>query len=242
LNLSGSDESVSSPESGISESGFSPESPVDLDAFIRSLQAEEPQRLVEERFYRGVPEKNETPSIFSRKDLYDQLGEMVLNRAPHKLHVMQMVAGLRSDLAAVRENLSEEAYQSIWGEFNKQLDHFRSLFEDLGVPTIIWEKCGIVHYVNPSYKELTGFCDSIPTHVSNFSFFNLLSNDGFANLMDVILNNLGTEKRKESWSIPCGMKVVSTGDFVQGTMCVTVKRDILGMPLLFVSNFLPSLL
>ena len=76
-------------------------------------------------------------------------------------------------MTTIRENLKEDIFYSIWEEFNKELDHLRNLFDELGIPTILWERCGIIHYSNKAYQELTGFSLSLPTNIFEFGIYNV---------------------------------------------------------------------
>jgi PAS domain-containing protein len=48
---------------------------------------------------------------------------------------------------------------------------YRKLLEPLASPTIIYDRSGVIHYVNPAYRVLTGFSYTLPTERTEFAFF-----------------------------------------------------------------------
>jgi len=91
------------------------------------------------------------------------------------------------------------------------------------------------------YIELTGFNDRVPTAIEDLAFGNQLSVGGFRSYIDALTHiflNTGN-LRNDSFTFACGIKVANVSNYLEGTMCVTVKRDIIGLPLIFMGNFLP---
>jgi len=190
---------------------------------------------------------NHTPmSSFSRLDFFHKVQMILRRRLPEKLFMFDAILASRDRAAKIREGLKPEAIAEIVRSFDMYLTQYSKVFDQLGVPSIIWEKAGVIHYVNKAYVELTGFDSSgLPTLVDEFAFSEELSGEGLRAYFDgmaQVFMNVGPATYKDTFTFRTGLRVVScsTPDtFVDGVMCVTITRDFVGLPLLFVGNFLP---
>ena len=54
----------------------------------------------------------------------------------------------REQLAKIREGLTEEAVLTMRRDFDAYLTTFSTVFDQLGIPSLIWEQNGIIHYVS----------------------------------------------------------------------------------------------
>eukprot|EP01114_Cavostelium_apophysatum_P007424 TRINITY_DN1951_c0_g1_i1.p1 TRINITY_DN1951_c0_g1~~TRINITY_DN1951_c0_g1_i1.p1 ORF type:complete len:649 (-),score=121.09 TRINITY_DN1951_c0_g1_i1:103-2049(-) len=249
----------------------------------------------------------ETPSILTnytwtagyidaiRKRLSTQESELFANR----------FLGIREELLMCQQNLTKEAVRLILQDFDMYLNVFRNTFDQVSVPTIIWEQIGVIHYANGAYREMTGFSQNTPTPRENFSIvqefsppalreyisrtLDLFANTEMASMMfsgGVLLrgnaavqaSSSGTSNIDSpnsassppqssssdnnsptiSGASPASVSTTSASNssggrsnlsgqqvsrerFVEGTICVSVKRDFIGFPLLFVGHFMPTL-
>jgi len=190
----------------------------------------------------GIPEKNETPSTFSRVEFFYKMKENLQKRLPEKLFLFEKAMAFREQLAKIREGLTEEAVLTMRRDFDTYLTTFSAVFDQLGVPSLIWERCGVIHYVSKGYVELTGFNDPVPTNLADLAFAQQLSTDGLRGYVDgisqIFLYTGGTI-RNDTFTFPSGIKIAGSSNYIEGTMCVTIKRDMIGLPLIFIGNFLP---
>jgi len=189
-------------------------------------------------------ERNETPSsTFSRLDFYDKMRENMMKRIPEKVVVFERAMALREQLSKIREELTEEIVLAMTRDFDTYLTTFSTVFDQLGVPSIIWERCGVIHYVSKGYVELTGFNDPLPTNVDDLAFSEQLSNDGLRIYVDGITQTFffkpGSLLRNDTFTFPTGIKIAGCNSYVDGIMCVTIKRDMIGLPLIFIGHFIP---
>jgi len=214
--------------------------PFELD-FLEDLFLSKPFENVEPPVQKI--EKNETPSTFSRADSCVKLHEILIRKLPDKAALIDANAlPMHNQLVAIREGLNPEAVMEIMRSFETYITNFGGLFNELGTPSLIWERSGIIHYMNQAYLDLTGFNSPIPTPVDDFAFIEALSNEGLGKYVDC-LTQLFLSGRPaalvDTFTFSTGIKAAGSG-WIQGTMCFTVKRDLLGLPLVFVGNFLPA--
>jgi len=189
-------------------------------------------------FYRGALLPNETPSTFCRQEIFEKLIDYIKQRTPEKAELAELLLRkLRAQMEKIREYLSAENAQSMWSDFGLHLRYYSECFDGLGIPSIIWERCGIVHYCNPAYLELTQFDLKIPTQYNELAFHKQLSDEGLSNFMDGAFQIMGNSG-KNSWQFRTGLRIAGSNRFVQGVLCITIKRDFMELPLIFLGNFL----
>jgi len=188
----------------------------------------------------GQPEKNETPSTFSRPEYYNKMKETFQRRLPDKMLVVEKALNFRQQLVKIRESLTEDAVLSMRRDFDTYLTTFSAVFDQLGIPSLIWERCCVIHYISKGYNELTGFNNPLPTAIEDMAFTEQLSTDGFRGYVDGLAKVfLITGSSVNHFTFATGVKVVGSSNYIEGTMCVTIKRDMIGLPLIFIGNFLP---
>lgn len=117
---------------------------------------------------------------------------------------------------------------------------FKQSFDHLATPTIIWERSLVVHYVNQAFFDLNGFPFKIPSDINDYALIQALSGTTLKNYYLVLAQDF--------FNVSVNSLLVSAGirDFrsdreryVEGILCITIKRDMIGLPLIFVGNFLP---
>ncbi|PRP77150.1 hypothetical protein PROFUN_14585 [Planoprotostelium fungivorum] len=128
--------------------------------------------------------------------------------------------------------MNEDQRQQLVRDFYSTIDiELTNKCCDASVPHIISSHFGIVAYVNNAFRRFTGFDLELPTGAWDHSF-----------LFDIIkfdLNHYELRIWDNKDEMPLNMKENGTG-FVEGTLCIALKRDLLRMPMLFCFSFLPS--
>jgi len=145
----------------------------------------------------------------------------------------------RAKLKNLQDNLTKEALDSIKRDFYLYLNMFRNTFDQLSIPTFIWERCGIIHFVNKAFVDLTGFSEKTPTDLYSFAVVHLLSPNGLKHFCVGMRYNF-LNPNFNSLMFPCGVLRQPEDTYIEGTLCVTIKRDLIGFPLIFIANFLPT--
>jgi len=194
--------------------------------------------------YRGIPERNETPSTFSRQVFFKFLRETLSKRLTNYFFQedFSVFERARELLVQIREGITQEMADSMWEDFNTNLANYIYLLKDIGVPSMVIERNGIIHYANPAYRELTGFSKAVPTLLSNLEFHSQLSEYGLAGFVKAIISLFDkTIGDKTYFSFATGVRKEGLDEYIQGTMSISFKRDILGIPLIFLASFLPNM-
>jgi len=205
---------------------------------------EEPQYIQNTALYRGIPDINETPSTFCRKEFNSFLIVEGKQRGPNVFAEKMEVTlhQLEEQMIPIRKSITQEVVKSMWSDFYCHFLQFVNGFKDMGIPTLVFERNGIIHYANPSYRQLTLFSKPVPTLISDLELMHQLSNRGVQSFSCMILSILDQSiGKKNSHSFQAGVRIEGTNEFIEGTMCISFKRDSLGLPLIFLANFLPSL-
>lgn len=223
-----------------------PSEPLIGDMFLFA-PFENMESVVSTRSYSEAPysiiQRNETPSTFTRPSFINKMMDRLRKRIPEKLHLIETLKPLRVQLEAIREGLKPEAVGEIMRSFDLYLTTFGNLFDQLGLPSIMWERTGIIHYVNKAYIDLTGFRLLLPTALEDFAFSELLSDEGLGayidNVCQIFLCSSRNIAQADTFTFRTSIKTGDGLGWIPGMMCVSVKRDFLGLPLLFVGNFIP---
>jgi hypothetical protein len=184
-----------------------------------------------------VKDENSPGGLSSQ--FFDRILNQIKRRLPERTWFLNTVIAMR-EAAKNKQEAVQDAF-IVSQLFQTELAAFSNIFGQLGIASIIWEpKYSVIHYVNQAYKDLTGFDTPLPTAVEALAFPEELSNDGLRAYMDGGLLAFGNLPSCSTFSFKTGLKLVhSPGEYVEGMMCVSIKRDHSNNPLLFLGNFMP---
>jgi len=188
----------------------------------------------------GVSESDTTPS---RLDFFRRYRELSKLKCGESSFLEKTVVFNRDHLSSLKASITVETIESMKQEFEKNLADFKRIFDGVGVPAMIWDRCCVIHYVNNALKKLTGFNLSLPTNLDSFELIQQLSSEGWKNYGEGLFErSIGGSGSTDSWIFSAGILAAHTKDkYIQGTLCVTIKRDLMGVPLILLGNFLPNL-
>eukprot|EP01117_Protostelium_nocturnum_P018232 TRINITY_DN7592_c0_g1_i1.p1 TRINITY_DN7592_c0_g1~~TRINITY_DN7592_c0_g1_i1.p1 ORF type:complete len:499 (-),score=182.29 TRINITY_DN7592_c0_g1_i1:130-1626(-) len=161
----------------------------------------------------------------------------------------------RKKLREILDFVNPEQLKQMKGEYDIHLNNFKTSSAQMDVPSMIWERYGIVQHVNQAFVDLTGFSEKLPTKpermllLDTFLFPNFRQGETQEVNQQFFGNSEGNqvmipahvriwENRKRFETVMMGKKKDEM--FMEGTLCVTVKRDVLNLPILFYAHFLPS--
>jgi len=121
------------------------------------------------------------------------------------------------------------------------LKTLKETFERIDVPTIVYEKCGIVHFVNNAFQNLFQFNTPLPSKSQDFLFFTLLSPEGIQFYIQQLMPILYfSSKNALMFTISLRKNASSQiEEYIKGTLCLHIKRNGLGIPILMAASFLP---
>eukprot|EP01119_Soliformovum_irregulare_P011165 TRINITY_DN277_c0_g1_i3.p1 TRINITY_DN277_c0_g1~~TRINITY_DN277_c0_g1_i3.p1 ORF type:complete len:481 (-),score=73.12 TRINITY_DN277_c0_g1_i3:78-1520(-) len=144
-------------------------------------------------------------------------------------------------ISLTNQGLTQHGLNLMEKELQFNLPIFKSTIDQLGCPALLWERGMTIHHVNQSFRDCTGFSDSIPAR--NFALANEMSDEGLRHYVVGRIQSLGVMSGKDSWSFPCSFlnhHPNAPSKYVDGTFSVTAKIGSLGFGLFFIGIFLPS--
>ncbi|PRP87396.1 hypothetical protein PROFUN_00607 [Planoprotostelium fungivorum] len=228
--------------------------------------------------YDPTYEQEQPPSLFirSKKTINNMTQIMIAKGVISESEIVEYMNKLesrRDKLHEIRRFISSEQKVLMKKEFDVFLTAFKNGATQIGVPALIWERSGVVHYVNQSFIDMTGFSMKLPSSVDDFALLQILSSSTLYNYTkfikekyfntNIIKKIMGAgiklwkgeealDRRTEGKAVGSAEKTVMgvngiplassfcEGPYIEGTLCITIKRDILGLPMLLYGHFLPS--
>jgi len=128
------------------------------------------------------------------------------------------------------------------------VEEHKRMFEKNGTPTIIWDRTGTVHYINEQYRKLTNWSLSIPSVRGESPFHKEMNPKGFKSMViSTIAFLMSTNPNKSEpqaytcYTINTGVRIHPSEKYLEGTMSITLKLDPWNFPLVYIGNFLPSI-
>jgi len=122
---------------------------------------------------------------------------------------------------------------------------FQDIFSNIAVPTIVFEKIGIVHYVNPSFVNLVNFnIPVLPTLKEEYWFFKILSKETVKTYL-MEYSRILVDPSIANSMFPASILSYTADQeelWLDGTMTITIRRDPVNLPILMAASFLPRLL
>jgi len=179
----------------------------------------------------------DTPSTVSRQEWLVGFVEYIRKRAPDEAEqLVRYFSQVKPHIAKMKQTMSPQSLQSILKDFETGITFAKNAFEHISVPTIVWEKCGVIHYYNKPFKNLTGFSVPVPTRREKYELYNMLSTFSLKRFLFTIVSAY-TDGTTTSLIVPC--EWLSYGKYIDVMACVSIKRDVLGLPLVLTGHILP---
>jgi len=144
---------------------------------------------------------------------------------------------LRPVLARLRESFTEEDVLSVFEEFERLLKIYKDAFDEIATPVIIFERSGVIQYVNSAYKTLTGFNESLPTEVNSYAAYRQFGADCLMKTLNFYVSSIVDGV---TGHIVMPVEMLCYGNFVNCNLTITIKRDPFGMPLLMLATVSPN--
>jgi len=111
-----------------------------------------------------------------------------------------------------------------------------TLMEDHASPVIIWEKFGVIHYINKAFRNLTGWDGAVPTSHTQYAFYKFLSTDSFVELV-IFLMELVSDEDNDTFYIP--LEWNTNRGPIKTTACITLLKDNFNFPFLLLGVISP---
>jgi len=85
-------------------------------------------------------------------------------------------------IANIRESLPRDVVLQTLKEFITIIENAKISLEQLATPAIVYEKCGIIHFVNSAYKSYSGFNLTLPTEMKEFQYYHQFSEASYVKI------------------------------------------------------------
>ncbi|PRP87120.1 hypothetical protein PROFUN_01382 [Planoprotostelium fungivorum] len=150
--------------------------------------------------------------------------------------------------------VTEEQKEKMKEDFTIELEKCVRHSNETDTPSIIWLQYGAIHHVNQAYKDLTGFSHPLPStdedHLYDEMFHHSKDFDHTKMLRERVLNGekfvmypgqlrIWKNLQKLPVTLKKGPDNVSEA-YIECVMSVTIKRDLLLLPVVYYATLLPS--
>ncbi|PRP78672.1 putative C6 transcription factor [Planoprotostelium fungivorum] len=110
------------------------------------------------------------------------------------------------------------------------------------IPSLVWMSCCIVVHANDAFRHLTGYNETSPSKLEDLSVLNLLDHSTIRVFMHSLLKEGAMTTGPCHKSMPASVRYLrdtSTERYIQGTLTLSITRDIFGLPTFYTAHFLP---
>lgn len=150
------------------------------------------------------------------------------------------------DLSAIRPiliagciDLKEEDMIFMEHSYQRTLLQYVSFINQVGTPTIIWRRSGLISYVNDEFCVLTGWSREVLLGKMTF-ILEILSDECcleyFHNFKSICYSDYKGSKSALTLTVQSPIR----GKLIECVTWWTLKRDVFGLPLMIIANFLPK--
>ncbi|KAL6942273.1 hypothetical protein ACO0QE_003442 [Hanseniaspora vineae] len=156
------------------------------------------------------------------------------------------VLAMCRDLSAIRPiliagciDLKEEDMIFMEHSYQRTLLQYVSFINQVGTPTIIWRRSGLISYVNDEFCVLTGWSREVLLGKMTF-ILEILSDECcleyFHNFKSICYSDYKGSKSALTLTVQSPVR----GKLIECVTWWTLKRDVFGLPLMIIANFLPK--
>ncbi|PRP74081.1 hypothetical protein PROFUN_08705 [Planoprotostelium fungivorum] len=197
--------------------------------------------------------ESEPPSLYIRSEesLY-RLHSVLLAKGITNIWSIEEMRERQQKIFAYREFVTQEQKKMMKEQFNEMLSVFIKTANTISVPTVVWDRTGVIHYANDGYIELTDFSGTLPSTSEDLFMMEMVSSSTLSSLAILMRDifpkpdtkNAVIEGEARLWT-KCNAvnKFIHSFErdnfYVHGQIYLTIKRDVLGLPCLFMTHFFP---
>ncbi|PRP74297.1 hypothetical protein PROFUN_11799 [Planoprotostelium fungivorum] len=199
--------------------------------------------------------EDNTPTLFIRsEENMKKTHERLTMRGVTGVWSMEEMRDVQMKVKRLREFVTPEQRASMKSDFESGLESFRYISNTVSVPTVVWDRTAVVHHANQSFAEATGFCMETPTRREQMVTIEMSSPDTLVAINSLMKREMQPRLTDPSMPMDAEVTVWNVNNknlplyktsvingrlYLVGQMYVTTKRDIFGLPLLFMSHFFP---
>ncbi|PRP87609.1 hypothetical protein PROFUN_04636 [Planoprotostelium fungivorum] len=162
-------------------------------------------------------------------------------------HSQEGFAAVRRTALIVRNKMNEikkfvtvDQREYLWVHFKEQLQAHKEMAQISDTPTLIWERCNALHFINKAAIQLLGWVRPMP-YRENSDLLHVLSPQ-MSDFLRVFLIKSFLDGAMTADSYRAGYRRVENQkpEYKMCNFIVSVKRDLLGLPQLFVMQMVPD--
>lgn len=200
-------------------------------------------------------EQSEVPTLYVRsEEEMQKIRDKLTQRGAEGVWSIAEMQEVQRKVLRLREFVTTEQRRAMRLDFDNGLECYKLIASTISVPTALWDRTSCVHYINQSFIDITGFPYSTPTDRGDMITLEMSSPATTAAVGVIMKKDLNVQNRDDvSYSFDAEMRMWNTkatqefvtttneaGDtFVVGQMYITLRRDVFGLPMLFMSHFFP---
>ncbi|GMM33756.1 Ert1 protein [Saccharomycopsis crataegensis] len=151
--------------------------------------------------------------------------------------LVKSMAQYRPSFTAQVMTLKEEDLIFMEQCFQRALLEYHKYLSISGTPTVIWRRTGQISFVSEEFTMLTGW--SVEMLLSKITFVVELMDDESVIGYFELFSKIAYEDYKGAGMIECVLVNPKGDKKIRTKCCWTLKRDVFGIPMMIIGNFLP---
>eukprot|EP01114_Cavostelium_apophysatum_P021636 TRINITY_DN7607_c0_g1_i1.p1 TRINITY_DN7607_c0_g1~~TRINITY_DN7607_c0_g1_i1.p1 ORF type:complete len:353 (+),score=55.73 TRINITY_DN7607_c0_g1_i1:84-1142(+) len=166
----------------------------------------------------------------------DEFFEYMKLKIPEEYEaVYKEVMARRTYMQKVWSSMTKEMAEELIRDCSDSLASYKKSFKDISVPAMVFDRGGIIHYVNQSFIDMTGFDMKLPTERNQFAVYELISPRFLTAYMRSLLINSSTAQ-----FVLFPAEIRSYGSYIDASLWITFKKNRFGLVPLFVATVIPA--
>eukprot|EP01119_Soliformovum_irregulare_P024486 TRINITY_DN8782_c0_g1_i1.p1 TRINITY_DN8782_c0_g1~~TRINITY_DN8782_c0_g1_i1.p1 ORF type:complete len:348 (-),score=61.49 TRINITY_DN8782_c0_g1_i1:119-1141(-) len=197
------------------------------EVFFQDRPSKRPKSITEEEYVANVQ------SLYMKREenLRNRIPDLIEKFEPYSKAIAVMSAFMQRKLKGIDMSLE------LLRQTDQALKDAIKTYEKIGAPVMIWVRGTSIEWVNHAYTDLTGYEASPDKEIP---YFDELDNEGLGQSMLAGFKCFINQKNNYTFSCSIRNHRPVGSMFVKGTMSTSLIRAANGIPLIFVSIFLPS--
>lgn len=156
------------------------------------------------------------------------------------IEICQSMAEFRPIFIACSVTLTEEDMIFMEQCYQRTLLEYAKLLEQIGTPTCIWRRNGQISYINEEFEILTGWTREELLNKMTF-IVEILDDESVRDYFKTFSSVAYKDFKGSEYMKTCRILSPIKGNIINCRCMWTLKRDISGLPLMILGNFMPIL-
>lgn len=156
------------------------------------------------------------------------------------IEICQSMAEFRPIFIACSVTLTEEDMIFMEQCYQRTLLEYAKFLEQIGTPTCIWRRNGQISYINEEFEILTGWTREELLNKMTF-IVEILDDESVRDYFKTFSSVAYKDFKGSEYMTTCRILSPIKGNIINCRCMWTLKRDISGLPLMILGNFMPIL-